>query len=76
MSIEVVPWPGYSESGEGPYWSVRVEVPRFTGTVSYAAHTQRLVESAELDRLRRSSPRALYSAGVMAADSLLKAATC
>jgi hypothetical protein len=73
MSIEVTPWPCYSESGDGPYWNLRVEVPRFTGSISYAAQTGRFVESAELARLRRSSPRALYCAGVIAAGALLKA---
>lgn len=62
VTITVQPWPNYTEDGEGPWWPVRIEAPKFSGWLSYSSRLRRFSGGKNLMRVRRGSPKVFREA--------------
>lgn len=62
-SVAVLPWPIYSDTGREITWEVRVDAPKFHGTLRWYGAARRFHKDNHMFRLRRGSPK-LYREAV------------
>lgn len=76
MTVEmfVIPWPHYSDDGSVVTWLLRVEAPKFHGTLKWSTKAGRFHKDNHMFRLRRGSPKVFRQAVEMMAEFCKKAA--
>ena len=57
IGMFVIPWPQYSDDGFGITWLLRVEAPKFRGTLQWSTALGRFRKDNHIWRLRRGSPQ-------------------
>lgn len=73
--VVILPWPIYSDSGREITWEVRVEVPKFSGTLRWSTAAGRFHKDNHMFRLRRGSPKVFRQAIQTMVDFCAKAVT-